>query len=90
MRGNHHPAHPRLPRERAGVKRSRAAIGDEGEAAKVVAALHGDQPQRAQHARIGDLHHAVRGGGEREAEALRNEAQAPPRPGRGLIRIEPP
>ena len=52
---------PACARERARVQRARAAVGDERELAQVVAALHRDQAQRAQHARVGDLHDAVRG-----------------------------
>ena len=48
-RRHEHRAHPELLGERAGVQRPGAAERDEREVARVVAALDGDDAQRAQH-----------------------------------------
>ena len=68
VRGHDDARDAALPRERARVHGAGAAVGDQREPAQVVAALHRDQAQRAQHARVGDLHDAVGGLERREAE----------------------
>ena len=52
------------------VERPRASERDERELAQIVAALHGDETQRAQHVRVGHFHHSVGRLDQGEPEAL--------------------
>ncbi len=54
-----HPPHPELVRHRAGVQRPRAAEGDQGRLARVLAALDAHQPQGADHLLDGHLEDAL-------------------------------
>ena len=57
--GHDDARNPQYLRQRAGVHRPRAAEGDEGELARVVAPLHADQADRARHVLVGDADHAL-------------------------------
>ena len=57
-------------RDRVGVQRARAAEGDEREVARIVAALHRDEAQRAGHVLVDDREDAVGGLLEREVHGV--------------------
>jgi hypothetical protein len=66
-----------LARERSRVDGPGTAVGDQGEFAQVVAALHRDEPERSLHVGVGHLDHRVGRVDEREAEAALDRLERP-------------
>ena len=68
--GNDDPRHPDLARDRRGVKRAGAAVGDQAKGGGIQAAIGRDALDRIGHRGNGDAQDAVGGIGEAQAERL--------------------
>ena len=79
MRGDDDARHAELLRQPARVERSRAPVGDQREAPEVVAALHGDQADRAAHGGVRDLEDARRRLAQSQPERPRHGLERRPR-----------